>query len=137
MPKGKILMGKSPKPVDKLKEKRSQVGYDNISNPTGTKKAQKPAPKPERRPVDERGVVRRGPGGPAKTAPVKRPTRGGRFEPNRPPLTPEQLEFLRKNKQLGAKDLYKPVPPKKVKPEETLVKTKAKTKPVMPRRGGR
>ena len=35
-------------------------------------------PKPERRAVDERGVVRRGPGGPAKTAPVKRPKRTGK-----------------------------------------------------------
>ena len=53
-----------PGPTDKIQ-----------NNPDRNKKAKpRVAPKPERRPVDERGVVRRGPGGPAAARPNSKST---------------------------------------------------------------
>ena len=108
---------------------------EKAQNPDRAKKAKpRVAPKPERRPVDERGVVRRGPGGPAGVvAPKKRgmnrkdlpgPTRKRDDEKRRPPKprTLEEQKFIRdqmrKNRPIGGAG-------------------SAKRKPVMPPRGGK
>ena len=153
MPKGKILMGKDPKPPrEEVYGKRDRRDaypgpVDKARNPDRPERNRKviyAAPKPERRPVDERGVVRRGPGGPAgAVAPKKRgmdrkelpgPTR---TEPMRKqadnkrgpvkPRTAEEKKFImdqpKKNPGRGSNPKFP--------------RTPIKGKPVMPRQGGK
>jgi hypothetical protein len=81
--------GKPKPPRDEVygKPVRDNMKKDKIQNNPDRNKKPKPgdqrdrkviyaAPKQERRPVDERGVVRRGPGGPAVVAPKPGPGRG-------------------------------------------------------------
>ena len=130
MPKGKILMGKGPKPpVDKAesisRNKKKRETFDTISNSTA--KRPNPAAKNEKKatsynvktygeakPVDERGFGRVSL---RATAPVKGKGRGGPGQ-NRTRLTPQQINQLQKNKQAAGAGV-------------------GKRKPVQPRRGGR
>jgi hypothetical protein len=89
----RLSVPKPPKP-DRVDVYGKEERYEYVTN-RNRMTTPKPAPKPERRPVDERGVVRLGPGGPAKPVPVKpkgtgrpdfaTPRRDPGMNPPRPP----------------------------------------------------